>query len=145
MQLYGKIPHFPVFVCAVHLVEDILAELEQSVIGENEARNLRREEFKDLQLSYFKASVIDIEVPTDQLIFAILYRLAKENNIEYILDGYNFRTEFGMPKDWSAEKKFDLTNLKNIHAKFGKVKLKPDQTIVYCPQSALTSIQACFT
>lgn len=52
------------------------------------------EEFKDLQLAYFKASVLDIEVPTDQLIFAILYKLAKENNIHYILDGYNFRTEF---------------------------------------------------
>lgn len=87
------------------------------------------EEFKDLQLAYFKASVLDIEVPTDQLIFAILYKLAKENNIHYILDGYNFRTEFGMPRDWSIEKKFDLTNLRNIHAKYGKVKLKKFPTI----------------
>lgn len=87
------------------------------------------EEFKDLQVAYFKASVLDIEVPTDQLIFAILYKLAKENNIKYILDGYNFKTEFGMPKDWSAEKKFDLTNLKNIHKKYGKVKLKNFPTI----------------
>lgn len=87
------------------------------------------EEFKDLQVAYFKASVLDIEVPTDQLIFAILYKLAKENNIKYILDGYNFRTEFGMPKDWSAEKKFDLTNLKNIHRQYGKVKLKKFPTI----------------
>lgn len=87
------------------------------------------EEFKDLQLSYFKASVLDLEVPTDQLIFAILYKLAKENNINYILDGYNFRTEFGMPKDWSAEQKFDLTNLKNIHKKYGKLKLRKFPTI----------------
>jgi N-acetyl sugar amidotransferase len=87
------------------------------------------EEFKDLQISYFKASVIDIEVPTDQLIFAILYKLAKENGIKYILDGYNFRTEFGMPRDWSAVEKFDLTNLNNIHNKFGKVKLKKFPTI----------------
>lgn len=87
------------------------------------------EEFKDLQVAYFKASVLDIEVPTDQLIFAILYKLAKQHNINYILDGYNFRTEFGMPKDWSAEKKFDLTNLKNIHNKYGKVKLKNFPTV----------------
>jgi len=87
------------------------------------------EEFKDLQVAYFKASVLDIEVPTDQLIFAILYKLAKQHNISYILDGYNFRTEFGMPKDWSAEKKFDLTNLRNIHTKYGKVKLKNFPTI----------------
>ncbi len=87
------------------------------------------EEFKDLQLSYFKASVLDLEVPTDQLIFAILYKLAKENNVKYILDGYNFRTEFGMPKDWSAEEKFDLTNLRNIHNKYGKIKLRKFPTI----------------
>jgi len=87
------------------------------------------EEFKDLQVAYFKASVLDIEVPTDQLIFAILYKLAKQHKIKYILDGYNFRTEFGMPKDWSAEHKFDLTNLRNIHRKYGKLKLKKFPTI----------------
>jgi len=87
------------------------------------------EEFKDLQISYFKASVLDLEVPTDQLIFAILYKLAKENNVKFILDGYNFRTEFGMPKDWSIEHKFDLTNLRNIHKAYGKVKLKKFPTI----------------
>ncbi|HRD37351.1 MAG TPA: 7-cyano-7-deazaguanine synthase, partial [Bacteroidia bacterium] len=45
------------------------------------------EEFKDLQIAYFKASVIDIEVPTDQLIFASLYKIAYERNIKYILSG----------------------------------------------------------
>lgn len=87
------------------------------------------EEFKDLQIAYFKASVIDIEVPTDQLIFAILFKIAREHNIKYILEGYNFRTEYGIPGDWNFDRKFDLTNLRNIHKKFGKVKLKKFPTI----------------
>lgn len=87
------------------------------------------EEFKDLQIAYFKSGVIDIEVPTDQLIFAILFKLAKKFKIKYFFDGYNFRTEQGMPLDWTFLHKFDLTNLKNIHSKFGKLKLKNFPTL----------------
>ncbi len=82
------------------------------------------EEFKDLQLSYFKASVIDLEVPTDQLIIATLYQLAHQHKIKYILSGNNFRTEYILPKDWIYSKKLDLVNLNNIHKKFGKLTLK---------------------
>lgn len=81
-------------------------------------------EFKDLQIAYFRASVIDIEVPTDQLIFATLYRIAKEEGIPYILSGNNIRTEYVLPEDWCFRKKLDYENLKNIHEKFGTVKLK---------------------
>jgi N-acetyl sugar amidotransferase len=87
------------------------------------------EEFKDLQISYFKASVIDIEIPTDQLIFAVLFKLAKKYKIKYILEGYNFRTEFGLPMDWTFEHKFDIVNLKNIHKKFGTKKLNNFPTL----------------
>lgn len=87
------------------------------------------EEFKDLQLAYFKSGVIDIEVPTDQLIFSVLYKVAIENDIKYILDGSNFRMENGMPLDWAFEHKFDLTNLRNIHKKYGKVKLRKFPTL----------------
>ena len=87
------------------------------------------EDFKDLQIAYFKASVIDIEVPTDQLIFAVLFKLAKKYKIKYILEGYNFRTEFGVPMDWLFEHKFDIVNLKNIHKKYSSRKLKNFPTL----------------
>lgn len=87
------------------------------------------EEFKDLQLAYFRSGVIDIEVPTDQLIFSVLYKVAFENDIKYILDGSNFRMENGMPLDWAFEHKFDLTNLRNIHKRYGKIKLKKFPTL----------------
>lgn len=82
------------------------------------------EEFRDLQIAYFKAGVVDIEVPTDYLIFAVLNKLAAKFNIKYILSGYNYATEYGMPKGWNIPNKFDHVNLLAIHNRFGKVKLK---------------------
>jgi N-acetyl sugar amidotransferase len=78
------------------------------------------EQFKDLQLAYFKASVLDIEVPNDQLIFATLFKVAKEKGIKNIISGNNIFTEEILPYDWAFHHKFDLTNLKNIHKKFGQ-------------------------
>jgi len=80
------------------------------------------EEFKDLQRSYFKASVLDLEVPTDHMIFGALYKIANKKNIKYIISGNNLVTEWLVPKTWNYAK-FDLVNLKNIHKKFGKKKL----------------------
>ena len=82
------------------------------------------EEFKDLQIAYLKASVVDIEVPTDYLIFATLNKIAAKHNIKYILSGYNYVTEFGMPKEWNIPNKFDHVNLGNIHKSFGTLPLK---------------------
>jgi N-acetyl sugar amidotransferase len=82
------------------------------------------EEFKDLQLSYLKASVIDIEVPTDHFIYATLYGLAHKNKIKYILDGNNLVTEFGKGSWKWAYSKLDLENLVNIHKKFGEIPLR---------------------
>ena len=76
------------------------------------------QEFKDIQLSYLKASVVDIEVVSDHAIFATMYKLAKEKNIGYIISGQNFVTEYIMPSSW-LYKKMDFVNLKDIHSKFG--------------------------
>ncbi|PWT72750.1 MAG: N-acetyl sugar amidotransferase [Bacteroidetes bacterium] len=81
------------------------------------------EEFRDLQLSYIKASVVDIEVPTDHAISGTLQRLAAKYNVKYILSGNNVVTEAILPKSWIFNKN-DYVNLKNIHDKFGKVPLK---------------------
>jgi N-acetyl sugar amidotransferase len=81
------------------------------------------EEFKDIQLSYLKASVVDIEVVSDHAIFATMYKLAKEKNINYIISGTNVVTEYIMPPGW-LYKKMDFTNLKDIHRQFGTRKLK---------------------
>lgn len=81
------------------------------------------QEFKDIQLSYLKASVVDIEVVSDHAIFATMYKLAREKNIGYIISGTNVVTEFIMPPSW-LYKKMDYTNLKDIHTRYGKRKIK---------------------
>jgi N-acetyl sugar amidotransferase len=81
------------------------------------------EEFRDIQLSYLKASVVDIEVVSDHAIFATMYKLAKEHKTGYIISGTNIVTEQIMPPSW-LYKKMDFTNLKDIHRQYGKVKLK---------------------
>lgn len=81
------------------------------------------EEFKDLQRAYFKASVLDLEVPTDHMIFGSMYKIAKSKGIKYIISGNNIVTEWLLPKAWYYPK-FDYTNLNNIHKKYGTLKLK---------------------
>jgi N-acetyl sugar amidotransferase len=81
------------------------------------------EEFKDIQLAYLRASVVDIEVVSDHAIFATMYKLAKEKDIGYIISGTNIVTEYIMPQSWLYQK-MDFANLKDIHNKYGKVKLK---------------------
>jgi N-acetyl sugar amidotransferase len=81
------------------------------------------EEFKDIQLSFLKASTPDGEVPTDHAILAVLYKIANENKIKYIVSGNNFRTEGIMPPSW-AYGHIDWKYIKSVHKKFGKVKFK---------------------
>ncbi len=81
------------------------------------------EEFKDIQLSYLRASVVDIEVVSDHAIFSTMYKLAREKNIGSIISGTNIVTEYIMPPGWLYQK-MDFANLKDIHNRFGKVKLK---------------------
>ena len=82
------------------------------------------EDFKDLQLSYIKASVIDIEVPTDQLIYATLHKIAKKYKIKSIINGNNISSEAILPTTWYYPDKLDIVNLTAIQAKFGTRELK---------------------
>ena len=81
-------------------------------------------EFRNLQLAYFKASVVDIEVPTDMGIFSLLPKVASKYNVKYILFGENIETENIMGKDWNFTHKMDRGNLLAINKKFGNTKLK---------------------
>lgn len=80
------------------------------------------EEFKDLQLAYLKASVIDIEVLTDHAIYGTMFKIARENDIKYVLGGHNVVTEGVLPYHWTYDKK-DYINIKAIHKQYGTKKL----------------------
>jgi N-acetyl sugar amidotransferase len=81
------------------------------------------EEFRDILRAYFKASVLDLDVPADHMIFGALYNISNKYNIKYLLSGNNVQTEQTLPKSWNYNK-FDIVNLRNIHRKFGSLKLK---------------------
>ncbi|MBX7264421.1 MAG: N-acetyl sugar amidotransferase, partial [Chitinophagaceae bacterium] len=78
-------------------------------------------EFKDIQRSYFKANVIDIEAVTDIAIFSALDILCKKLNIKHIIDGNNVVTEVTLPPSWICK---NHSNLRDIHKQFGTVPLK---------------------
>jgi N-acetyl sugar amidotransferase len=79
------------------------------------------EEFKDIQLSYFNANVIDIEAVTDIAIFSALDIICKKQGIKHIIDGRNVVTEVTLPQAWICK---NTSNLRDIHNRFGSVKLK---------------------
>lgn len=80
-------------------------------------------EFKDLQRSFLKASVVDFELPTDHAILATMLNVARERRIHYVLMGTNVATEHGLPPAWTWLK-LDWTNIKGIHAAHGSVPLR---------------------
>jgi hypothetical protein len=81
------------------------------------------EEFKDLQLAYLRASVVDIEALTDHAIYGTMFKIAKDNEIKYVLGGHNVATEGILPEHWTFNKK-DYINIRAIHKQYGQKELK---------------------
>lgn len=81
------------------------------------------EEMRSLQRSYYRASVLDLDVPADHMIFGALYQTADKFGIKHILSGKNIVTEAVLPRAWNYNK-FDLVNLRNIHRRFENGSLK---------------------
>ena len=81
------------------------------------------EEMKDLQLSFFKASVANCDIPQDHAFVAAVYMCAAKFGIKTILSGVNFATESVLPKAW-GHSNTDLVYLEAIQKKFGTRSLK---------------------
>ena len=87
-------------------------------------------EFRELQLSYLKASVVDIEVLTDHAFMAVLYEQARKWKIKYVLAGMNIVTEQVLPSYWIYSKG-DEVNIKDIQNQFGTRPLKSLKTFPF--------------
>jgi N-acetyl sugar amidotransferase len=79
------------------------------------------EEFKDLQLSFLKASVPCVETPSDVGIHGALMKIANDEKVKYIVGGQSFITEGTVPRDWGY---LDGTYIQTIQKKYGTCKLK---------------------
>jgi N-acetyl sugar amidotransferase len=81
------------------------------------------EEFRDVQLSFIKASVLNWEIPTDHAYHGALFRVAAAHNARFIIHGGNVVTEAILPFKWGYVNK-DFRLIKGIHKRFGTKKLK---------------------
>jgi N-acetyl sugar amidotransferase len=80
-------------------------------------------EFKDIQKSFIKSGISNIEIPTDHAIWAILLKTASKMNIPFVIAGNNVVTESIMPISWLYGSK-DSVLIKGIHKRFGSKKMK---------------------
>ncbi len=81
------------------------------------------EEFRDLQISFLKASTPDGEIPSDHAIFALLWREAVKRGIKYIVSGMNFTTESIYVPEW-AYGHSDWRYVRDVHRCFGSLRLR---------------------
>lgn len=81
------------------------------------------EEFADLQRAYLRASVGNIEAPTDHAISSLMLRTAASHGIRFILTGSNIVTEGILARGWGYYNQ-DLVNIKAIHRRFGTIPLR---------------------
>lgn len=88
------------------------------------------EEMQDLQLAFFKSQLANQDVPQDHAFFATLYHVANKNGIKYFLSGGNLATESILPSSWGYNA-MDATQLKAVHKKFGKKKLKKYEIVSF--------------
>ena len=70
--------------------------------------------FKELQEAFIKAGLKNIEIPTDHILMATTYEMARKYRIKYIISGGNLATESIMPKSFGYEPR-DLTHLKGVY------------------------------
>jgi N-acetyl sugar amidotransferase len=105
---------------AVQNIEHIITKLQFDLY----TRVLNWEEFKELQLAYLQASVLDLEALTDHAISATLFEQANKYGIKYIMAGTNNATEAILPLHWRyANKTNDAVNIKHINKTFRKKKI----------------------
>jgi len=81
------------------------------------------EEYRDIQLAYLKAGVINLEAITDHAIASTIYSFAYKEKFRYVLSGQNWATEGILPQSWGFAGR-DLANIKDIHRKYGTIPMR---------------------
>lgn len=78
-------------------------------------------EYDDIQRSFLKAGVLDIEAPTDLGLASVLNLAAEKYRVKYIFEGHSFRTEGVAPLGWVY---MDGKYIESIQKQFGSLPLK---------------------
>jgi N-acetyl sugar amidotransferase len=104
---------------AVKNIEETLKRLDIDLYTEV----LDWEEFRDLQVSFLKASTPDSEIPSDHAINATLNAMAEKIGVKYNIIGTNVRTETHLPHSWSQGHS-DWKYIRGLQSRFGARPLK---------------------
>ena len=102
---------------AVRNISKIIEKLNVDI----ETYTVDAKEIDDIFSSFLKAGVPELEACTDLAIAEILYRAASKHKVKYIMEGHSFITEGISP---IGSMYFDGAYIKDIHKKFGVVKMK---------------------
>ena len=88
-----------------------------------ETRVVDWEEFRDLQLSFLRASLVDLEAPSDHGITGTLLEAADAAGVKTILTGANRSTEGIVVPDYGYNR-MDPWFLRDVHKRYGSLALK---------------------
>lgn len=80
------------------------------------------DEMRDIQAAFFRASVVNCDIPQDHAFRAVQYKMAKKLGSRYFISGRNFATDSMMPQAW-VWPNHDSYHIKAIHKQFGRRKL----------------------
>lgn len=75
------------------------------------------ERFRELQQAFIASGTPNIEIPTDHILSAASYDLAKRYKITWIISGGNLATESVMPPAWGYNAR-DLRFIKSVYAAY---------------------------
>ncbi|WP_217184507.1 N-acetyl sugar amidotransferase [Streptomyces sp. AC495_CC817] len=104
---------------AVNNIENIVSKLDLDLY----THVIDWREMRDLQLSFFKASVANCDIPTDHAFAWVAFQQAAKYGIKYILSGSNLQSESILPQSWGYNSE-DSKHVKGIQKRFGTVPLK---------------------
>jgi len=102
---------------AVQNIDKMISKLKLDLYTEV----LDWDDIKDLQRSFFKAGVPNLDIPQDHAFSAVIFHYAKKFKIKYILNGNNFQSESILPNSWGYDS-HDFTHINDIHSKYGQLK-----------------------
>ena len=94
------------------VLKKLNVDLYTHVVNNKEADNILR--------SFFKASVPDLDAPTDIALAEVLYRSANKFGVQYILEGHSFRSEGISPLGWIY---IDGKYIETVQKRFGNYKI----------------------
>ncbi len=86
------------------------------------------EQFRDLQVAFLKSGISNVEIPTDHILYALVYKVADMVGAKIVYNGGNTATEGPMPEEYEHDTT-DLKFIKAIHKQFGTLPMDKIPTL----------------